>query len=145
MNRARAPRPGRQTLRALDATNFLMADTVTGVGPFLAIYLAASLHWNPEQIGIAMLAAGIAGLVAQTPIGALVDPLRYKREAIALGAALVGLGCLTTVFFHAFAEHRAARRIQRRLSHPRCSGGPRRGHLLVFHAGDENDRRSRVT
>jgi MFS family permease len=104
MNRARAPRPGRQTLRALDATNFLMADTVTGVGPFLAIYLAASLHWNPEQIGIAMSAAGIAGLVAQTPIGALVDQLRYKREAIALGAALVGLGCLATVFFHAFAE-----------------------------------------
>ena len=70
--------PSKRTLLGLDAVNFLMADVHTGVGPFVAIYLAASLHWNPRDIGVALSAAGIAGLVAQTPVGAFVDGLRYK-------------------------------------------------------------------
>jgi MFS family permease len=97
------PAPSKRTLRALDAVNFLMADVHTGVGPFLAIYLAASLHWNPEDIGVAISAAGIAGLVAQTPVGAFVDRLHYKREALAVGTALLGIGALAVVFFHSFA------------------------------------------
>jgi MFS family permease len=96
--------PSKRTLYALDAVNFLMADVHTGVGPFLAIYFAASLHWNPRDIGIAISAAGIAGLVAQTPVGAWVDRLRHKREGLALGVALLGLGALAVVFFHSFAE-----------------------------------------
>jgi hypothetical protein len=68
--------PSKRTLGALDVVNFLMADVHTGVGPFLAIYLAASLHWNPRDIGIAVSAAGIAGLIAQTPVGAFVGPRR---------------------------------------------------------------------
>jgi len=32
--------PTKRTLLALDAVNFLMADVHTGVGPFVAIYLA---------------------------------------------------------------------------------------------------------
>ena len=52
--------PSAQTLRALDAVNFLMADVLTGVGPFLAVYLSASLHWAPDAIGLAMSAGGIA-------------------------------------------------------------------------------------
>ncbi len=97
------PAPSKRTLRALDAVNFLMADVHTGVGPFLAIYLAASLHWNPRDIGVAISAAGIAGLVAQTPVGAFVDRLHYKREALAVGTALLGIGALAVVFFHSFA------------------------------------------
>ena len=54
--RAIQPAPSKRTLRALDAVNFLMADVHTGVGPFLAIYLAASLHWNPRDIGVAISA-----------------------------------------------------------------------------------------
>lgn len=100
--------PSKRTLRALDGINFLMADVQTGVGPFLAIYLAASLHWNPRDIGIAISAGGIAGLIAQTPVGALVDKLRYKREAIAVGVALLGLGALSIALFHSFAEIVAA-------------------------------------
>jgi MFS family permease len=96
--------PSKRTLYALDAVNFLMADVHTGVGPFLAIYLAASLHWNPRDIGVAISAAGIAGLIAQTPVGAFVDRLHYKREAIAVGVALLGIGALAIVFFDSFAE-----------------------------------------
>lgn len=96
--------PSKRTLYALDAVNFLMADVHTGVGPFLAIYLAASLHWNPRDIGIALSAGGIAGLVAQTPVGAWVDRLRSKREGLAVGVGLLGIGALAVVFFHSFAE-----------------------------------------
>jgi predicted MFS family arabinose efflux permease len=100
--------PTKRTLRALDAVNFLMADVHTGVGPFLAIYLAASLHWNPRDIGIALSAGGIAGLIGQTPAGALVDHLRYKREALAIATACLGLGALAVVFFPSFFEVLAA-------------------------------------
>jgi predicted MFS family arabinose efflux permease len=100
--------PSKRTLLGLDAVNFLMADVHTGVGPFVAIYLAASLHWDPKDIGVALSAAGIAGLVAQTPVGAFVDALRYKREALAVGTAFLGIGALAMVFFHSFAEVLAA-------------------------------------
>src|SRR6266481_1859188 len=100
--------PSKRTLFGLDAVNFLMADVHTGVGPFVAIYLAASLHWNPRDIGVALSAAGIAGLVAQTPVGAFVDELRYKREALAVGTALLGIGAMAIVFFHHLAVVLAA-------------------------------------
>ena len=96
--------PSRRTLYALDAVNFLMADVHNGVGPFLAIYLAASLHWNPRDVGVAISAAGIAGLIAQTPVGAFVDRVGSKREALAVGTALLGIGALAVVFFNSFAE-----------------------------------------
>jgi len=96
--------PSRRTLRALDAVNFFMADVHTGFGPFLAVYLAASLHWNPRDIGIVISVSGFAGIIAQTPVGAFVDRLRHKREAIAIGVALLGLGALAIIFFHSFAQ-----------------------------------------
>jgi hypothetical protein len=39
--------PYSQSLRGLDWLNFLLADVQTGVGPFLAIYLAA-YGWNEQ-------------------------------------------------------------------------------------------------
>ena len=81
-----------------------MADVHTGVGPFLAIYLAASQHWNPSAIGVMLSAGGIAGLIAQTPVGAFVDRLRQKREALAVGTALLGIGALAVIYFQRFPE-----------------------------------------
>ncbi len=91
------PKPTARTLRGLDLVNFLMADVETGVGPFLAIYLAASLHWDPAKIGVAMSAGGLASIAAQTPMGALVDVLKKRREALAVSALMVALGCFVTV------------------------------------------------
>jgi predicted MFS family arabinose efflux permease len=89
--------PSRQTLRGLDALNFLLADVQTGVGPFLAIYLAAHA-WNEERVGLALTLGGIAGIITQTPAGALVDSVRSKRAlvgfavvALAAGALVIGL------------------------------------------------------
>ena len=96
MNRApeleRTPSP--RTLRGLDALNFLLADVQTGVGPFLAIYLAANA-WNEQRVGLALTLGGIAGIVTQTPAGALVDSVRSKRALVAIALASLAAGALT--------------------------------------------------
>jgi hypothetical protein len=73
-----------RTLRAHDWLNFFLADVQTGVGPFLAIYLAGR-QWDEERVGLALTVGGIAGVVAQTPAGALVDLLSSKRGLVASG------------------------------------------------------------
>jgi len=84
----------RQSCRALDWLTFTLADVQTGVGSFLATYLAAERHWEPFQIGAAMSAGATAGMIAQTPAGWLIDRVAHKRELIALGSALIALGSL---------------------------------------------------
>ncbi|MGA2133985.1 MAG: MFS transporter [Bryobacteraceae bacterium] len=72
---------------------FFLADVQTGVGPFLAIYLAG-YKWNEERVGLALMVGGIAGILTQTPAGALVDRLRSKRALIAAGIAALAAGAL---------------------------------------------------
>lgn len=83
----------KRSLYGLDWVNFFLADVQTGVGPFLAIYLAANT-WNPEKVGLALTVGGIAGIITQTPAGALVDRMRSKRLLIAIGAAVLCIGAL---------------------------------------------------
>jgi predicted MFS family arabinose efflux permease len=73
--------------------NFFLADVQTGVGPFLAIYLAG-YKWNEERVGLALTVGGIAGILAQTPAGALVDHLRSKRALIAIAGVALAVGAL---------------------------------------------------
>jgi len=91
----------RQTLHGLDWLNFFLADVQTGVGPFLAIYLAG-YHWNEERVGLALTVGGIAGILTQTPAGALVDRLRSKRALIAAGIIALAVGALLVAFLPAF-------------------------------------------
>jgi MFS family permease len=86
-------RPSIRTLRGLDWLNFFLADVQTGVGPFLAIYLAG-YNWNEERVGLALTVGGIAGILTQTPAGALVDHLRSKRALIAAGVVALAVGAL---------------------------------------------------
>jgi MFS family permease len=88
-------RPSQRTLRGLDGLNFFLADVQTGVGPFLAIYLAG-YKWDEERVGLALTVGGIAGILAQTPAGALVDSLRAKRALIGAAVAAVAAGALLT-------------------------------------------------
>ncbi len=82
----------RRSSRGLDWLNFFMADTQTGVGPFLAIYLASTYHWDDQRVGIALSVAAFAGVLAQLPAGALVDWSRSKRAVIAVGVGAVVTG-----------------------------------------------------
>ena len=90
-------RPTRGSLRGLDGLNFFLADVQTGVGPFLAIYLAG-YAWNEEQVGLALTIGGIAGILCQTPAGALIDRLHAKRLLVALGIIALALGALVIAF-----------------------------------------------
>jgi predicted MFS family arabinose efflux permease len=88
-------------LRGLDWLNFLLADVQTGVGPFLAIYLAG-YKWNEERVGLALTVGGIAGILMQTPAGAMVDFLRSKRALVGIGVTALAAGALLIALFPAF-------------------------------------------
>ncbi|MGJ5095642.1 MFS transporter [Bradyrhizobium oligotrophicum] len=75
--------------RALDAANFFLADVRDGLGPYLAIYLLTEQKWDEASIGVVMSLATIAGIVAQTPAGALVDATRAKRLVMIVAAIIV--------------------------------------------------------
>jgi predicted MFS family arabinose efflux permease len=93
--------PSRGTLRGLDWLNFLLADVQTGVGPFVAIYLAG-YRWNEQSVGLALTVGGIAGILTQTPAGALVDFLRSKRALVAVGVVALAAGALLIALFPSF-------------------------------------------
>src|SRR5260363_90493 len=78
----------RRAGHALDAANFFLADVRDGLGPYLAIYLLTEQKWDEAAIGLVMSLATIAGIVAQTPAGAMVDATRAKR-LIMIAAALI--------------------------------------------------------
>ena len=98
--------PSTRALRGLDALNFFLADVRDGLGPYLAIYLIAvrgpDQGWNEATTGLVMTIAGIAGLIAQTPAGALIDRTNHKRAIVIAGAVAVTLSCLSLPFISNF-------------------------------------------
>src|SRR5580704_4128667 len=88
--------------RALDALNFFLADVRTGLGPYLAVYLLTVRNWNEAQIGVVMSVSAIAGILAETPAGALIDAIRAKRAAVVLAALVVTAGSLLLPFLSIF-------------------------------------------
>src|SRR5437867_10277599 len=96
-------------LIALNALNFFMADVRDGLGPYLAIYLLTVQRWDEASIGVVMSIASVAGIVAQTPAGAVVDATRAKRAlmvtaAIAITAASLMLPWLSGFWTVAISE-----------------------------------------
>jgi MFS family permease len=85
------------SLRSLDWVNFFMADVNTGIGPFLAIYLTATRHWDPASVGMVVATQSIASVVAQAPAGWLVDNSTRKKWLVIFGALLVAGGCIGIV------------------------------------------------
>ncbi|AFL87973.1 arabinose efflux permease family protein [Terriglobus roseus DSM 18391] len=83
----------KQSIYALEATNFFLADVQTGLGPFLAAYLAGT-GWAPGRIGMALTVSGIITVVLQTPAGAIVDRLRSKRLILLLASAVLAIGAI---------------------------------------------------
>jgi len=94
--------PHGRSLVALDSLNVFLADVRDGLGPYLAIHLASSRHWDPGKIGIAMSAMGIATVAAQTPAGALIDRVTHKRLLIVLAALAVAAGAVAEARFPSF-------------------------------------------
>jgi MFS family permease len=92
LNSAIAP-DKKKSIHALEATNFFLADVQTGLGPFLAAYLAGA-GWEPGRVGIALSIGGIITVVLQTPAGAIVDQLRSKTLILVLASAVLAIGAV---------------------------------------------------
>ncbi len=88
-----APSPSAASLRGLDGVNLFLAGVLSGFGPYVATYLAER-NWTQQSIGFVLTAGGFAGLLSQLPGGALLDAIRSKRIAVALGAGMVATGAL---------------------------------------------------
>src|SRR5467141_351365 len=82
-----------RSLRSLEWLNFFLADVQTGLGPFLAAYLASS-GWNPGRVGFALTFGGLVTVALQTPAGAAIDAVHRKRTLLA-----VCLGVLVAAAF----------------------------------------------
>src|SRR6202046_4627225 len=86
--------PGKKRrIHALEATNFFLADVQTGLGPFLAAYLAGA-GWEPGRVGMALTIGGIITVALQAPAGAIVDQLRSKRLILVAASAVLALGAV---------------------------------------------------
>lgn len=81
------------SLRALEWLNFWVADVQTGVGPFLAAYLAFS-GWNPAQVGLFLSFGGMFPILFQAPAGGAVDLIRNKRSLIGGAVIAIAIGAL---------------------------------------------------
>ncbi|MGE9009854.1 MFS transporter [Leptospira interrogans] len=82
--------------------NFFLADVRDGIGPYLAIYLLTEQKWDEASIGVVMSVAALAGIIAQTPAGALIDRSTAKRALMVAAAILVTLACLTLPLIQRF-------------------------------------------
>ena len=102
MSEGRESESRKRANHALDAVNFFLADVRQGLGPYLAIYLLTEQKWDEARIGIVMSVATIAGIVAQTPAGALVDATRAKRLVMAGAALIVAAASLLVPLFPGF-------------------------------------------
>ncbi|OPY97351.1 MFS transporter [Bradyrhizobium sacchari] len=96
------PDQTRRAGRALDAANFFLADVRDGLGPYLAVYLLTEQRWDEARIGLVMSIATIAGIIAQTPAGALVDATRAKRTVMVGAAVMVTAASLSLPLFPTF-------------------------------------------
>ncbi len=85
-----------QVSAALNAVNFALAGSREGFGPFLGVYLQQK-GFDPIATGFAMSLAGVAGLLATTPIGAFVDRLKTKRTALVLAVVCIAVGAAAIV------------------------------------------------
>src|ERR1700761_1099186 len=97
-----AQKDTRQSFNALNWLNFFAADVSTGVGPFLAIYLAANQHWKAGHIGIAIAAMSFAPVITQSPAGYVVDKTPYKRAIIIAASCTMGIVGIIIPFLPSF-------------------------------------------
>ncbi|MBW4572135.1 MAG: MFS transporter [Tolypothrix carrinoi HA7290-LM1] len=96
------PKSKSSSVAALDRVNLSLGDVRDVFEPYLAIFLTADRNLNPAQVGIAISITSIAGILAQTPLGAVVDASRDKRRLIAIATLTVAISYMVIVHFPAF-------------------------------------------
>jgi predicted MFS family arabinose efflux permease len=79
---------------ALDWLSFFLADVRGGLGPYVGIFLLTEAHWDQAMIGGVLTISGLLGISLHTPVGALIDATRRKRELIIAGVVLLALSAV---------------------------------------------------
>src|SRR6202167_1483818 len=95
------PSPSVSSLRGLDGVNLFLAGALSGFGPYVAAFLAEQ-NWTQQNIGFVLTAGGSAGLLSQLPGGALLDAIRSKRIAVALGTGMIAAGAIMIAIWPSF-------------------------------------------
>src|SRR5438094_9441645 len=99
-----------RSLVALCGVNFFMADVRDGLGPFLGVFLQQQ-NWSPSEIGLVMTVGGLAGMVATTPGGALVDKTKAKRTIMVTAACAIIAASFVIFVFPGFLVTASAQAI----------------------------------
>ncbi len=94
--------PGDRNRAPLDWLSFLLADVKDGIGPFLAVFLTSSRHWDAGRAGMVLTIGGLATVLTRMPAGALTDGLRAKRALIGGGAVAVAIAAAVMAAWPAF-------------------------------------------
>ena len=81
------------SIRALGWLNFFLADIQTGVGPFVAAYLAAN-HWDARAVGFALTGGGLVTVAMAPFAGGMVDASRHKLRLIAIATLSLAIGAV---------------------------------------------------
>jgi Na+/H+ antiporter NhaD/arsenite permease-like protein len=69
------------------------ADVQTGLGPFLAAYLASN-GWNAGPVGYVLTFGGLMTVAMQAPAGAMIDAVHRKRALLASGLCVLVAGAI---------------------------------------------------
>ena len=99
-----------RSLVALCGVNFFMADVRDGLGPFLGVFLQQQ-NWSPSEIGLVMTVGGLAGMVATTPGGALVDKTKAKRTIMVMATCAIIAASFVIFVFPGFLVTASAQAI----------------------------------
>jgi MFS family permease len=102
MDKSQLNLPGKDVRLPLAGINFFLADVRDGLGPFLAIYLIATLNWNTGNVGLVMTIAGVMMLLLQIPAGAIIDSSKYKRTILVACCILVAFAMICIQLFPHF-------------------------------------------
>jgi MFS family permease len=78
----------------LDWLNFFLADVRGGLGPYVQVFLLTQAHWDQATIGAALTVSGLTGIVAHTPVGAVIDATHFKRSLLVAGVAALTASAL---------------------------------------------------
>jgi MFS family permease len=84
------------SVSSIKCLTFFLADVQTGLGPFLAAYLATN-GWTPARVGYALTFGGLVTVATQTPAGALIDSVRRKRALMGTSLTILVAGALLLV------------------------------------------------
>jgi MFS family permease len=91
----------RRSLLGLDWLNFFLAGLLTGLGPFVALYLTER-GWTHVEVGFVLTIGVLTGLVVQVPAGEVLDTTASKRLLIAIGVVTLGLATLILALLPSF-------------------------------------------